>query len=422
MEIQPSQSRRSKDESNKILDFNEDALRLELIGNSGKELMSISRRTSKTVEDQLNQIKASIQGFHAIKSEIDIIKSESTIINTSVQELSGDTKENSQMLDNVFEKMKVLEEKFADINTLLRTINSIADQTNLLALNATIEAARAGEQGKGFTVVAHEVKELSRTTKMANEDIQNKVKLIGDSIVDLSLNVKSTKEKMGLSLQIMNKTKDQAESINSKTSQSKILVDQSINIFNQLNQSSNHMQADFGQLETIAKAFSYLLTLMNMSDSKLSSIDPLERLGPLVASSTFYAKERFRKDEEEYVLKEDDILISATDLRGVITFANSAFYNVAQYPEGSLVNKPHNIIRHPDMPKAAFADLWQVIKEKKLWQGYVLNRGHKGRVYWVKAIVYPCYENGHCIGYISIRSKPDRAAIETAKEAYRKLP
>jgi len=405
-----------------LKNFNEDFLRSELIGNSGQELMTISSRTSHSITDQSVVINQSIGDFNNIKNEIDVITEDSEKIYTKVQELAGDTQSSSTRLDEVFRKMKVLEEEFKDVNTLLHTINSIADQTNLLALNATIEAARAGEEGKGFAVVAHEVKELSKTTKDANEDIQRKIKLIGESIIDLSENVNSSKEDMSKSMASMNETSAQAKNIREKTSYSKDLVNGSINNFNELEKSSQQMTADLGQLDTIAKSFAYLLELMKMNEDESTSLDPLDRLAPALQASTFNANDRFIKQEDEYVLTEKDILISATDLDGVITFANDAFYQVAQYQVGSLVGMPHNIIRHPDMPKTAFADLWSVIKDQKLWQGYVLNRGQNGRAYWVKAIVFPCYENGKCVGYLSVRSKPRREDIEKAKSAYRKLP
>lgn len=409
------------DNSDKIQDFDEDKLRFELTENSGIELVSISKRATKSILSQTNQIESSINGFDKIKDEITTISKDASDIHMTVHELARDTKENFNQLEKVFKEMKILEAKFSDVDKLLRTINSIADQTNLLALNATIEAARAGEEGKGFAVVAQEVKTLSKTTKTANEDIQNKIKLIGESIIELSDSVNSSREKMNQSMDIIQKTKDQADSINMKTTNSKLLVDQSISVFTELGNSSKKMEIDISQLETIGKSFTFLLNLMKMTSSHHADLDPLDRLAPLVKNSKFFAKDRFKNAEEEYVLTDSDILISATDLRGVITFANEAFYNVAQYPHGSLIGKPHNIIRHPDMPKAAFADLWQNIKSQKLWQGYVINKGRDGRVYWVKAIVFPCYENGVCVGYLSVRCKPSKESIFKAKEAYRKI-
>jgi PAS domain S-box-containing protein len=408
--------------SNEIKNFNEEALRSELIGNSGRELMSISGRTTDSISKQTQVISQSISDFNNIKHEIDVITEDAENIHSKVQDLAGDTENSSKRLDEVYKKMKILEDEFKDVNELLHTINSIADQTNLLALNATIEAARAGEEGKGFAVVAHEVKELSKTTKNANEDIQRKIKLIGESIVELSENVNSSKEVMGQSMLSMNETKEQVGHIREKTSRSKYLVNESIENFNELGKSSKQMTIDLTQLDTIAKSFSFLLELMKMNEDASSRMDPLERLAPLVEQSNFLESSRFSKREEEYVLTESDVLISATDLDGVITFANEAFYSIAQYEQGSLVGMPHNIIRHPDMPKTAFADLWTLIKGQKLWQGYVCNRGKLGRIYWVKAIVFPCYQNGNCVGYLSVRSKPRREDIEKAKLAYRKLP
>ncbi len=409
-------------EDGKLKDFNEEALRSELIGNSGKELMSISSRTSNSISNQTSIIHNSIQAFNNIKNEIDVITQDAEKIHSKVQNLAGDTENSSKGLEEVYKKMMVLEEEFQDVNKLLHTINSIADQTNLLALNATIEAARAGEEGKGFAVVAHEVKELSKTTKNANEDIQKKIRMIGESIIDLSENVNSSKEVMSKSMKSMQDTREQADHIREKTTRSRYLVNESIENFNELERSSKEMTIDLSQLDTIAKSFSFLLTLMKMNQDQSSKIDPLDRLAPALEGSTFNDPKRFTKHEEEYVLNEHDVLISATDLDGVITFANEAFYDVAQYEQGSLVGMPHNIIRHPDMPKTAFADLWSLVKDRKLWQGYVCNRGKNGRVYWVKAIVFPCFQNGECVGYLSVRSKPSREAVQKAKSAYRKLP
>lgn len=123
------------------------------------------------------------------------------------------------------------------------------------------------------------------------------------------------------------------------------------------------------------------------------------------------------------MLRRDDILISATDTRGRITFANNCFYRIAEYNAGELVGQPHNTIRHPDKPKAAFVDLWAVIKAgKMLAQGYVVNRSKSGRRYWVRASVFPCFEKGRIIGYISIRTKPEPDMIEKAIEPYRMVP
>jgi PAS domain S-box-containing protein len=175
------------------------------------------------------------------------------------------------------------------------------------------------------------------------------------------------------------------------------------------------------EISTIGKTFSCLVELIERAERSNAS-DPLLRLEPLIAQSTFNAPQRFARGEPNYRLREDDILISATDTKGKITFANNSFYRVAEYEPGELVGRPHNIIRHPDMPKTAFSDLWTLIKQGRLWQGLVANRSKSGRVYWVMATVFPCFENHQIVGFMSIRTRPDDQAIARATQAYRLLP
>ncbi len=111
-------------------------------------------------------------------------------------------------------------------------------------------------------------------------------------------------------------------------------------------------------------------------------------------------------------------LVSRTDMQGRITFVNKAFIEISGFGEQELLGAPHNIVRHPHMPKEAFADLWATIKAGRPWEGLVKNRTKGGDFYWVRANVTPVVENGQVIGYISIRSKPTRAEIAAAEAAY----
>lgn len=411
-----------KSEKGGIQDFNSEALRNELIGLAGSDLEVVAMSTGESIKKQLATIRHSISDFDNIQKEIEVVNKEATEIHSHMDVVAHGSRESAAQLEEVSDKMLNLQERFSSINNLLKTINTIADQTNLLALNATIEAARAGESGRGFVVVANEVKELSKTTKQANEEIQTNLFQIGAAIQGLSQDVESAKEKMNASLETVDLTQKKVVNIDSQTSEFHHVVMESMRNFQVLDENSGTMENNISELNTIGKTFSYLLELMKIQGVFEETFDPLDRLGPIVESSTFNAPERFTKTEEEYVLKEDDILISATDTRGIITFANESFYEIAQYDRGSLMGKPHNIIRHPDMPKTAFADLWNVIKAGKLWQGYVKNRGKLGRIYWVKATVFPCFENGKCTGYLSIRCKPSPESIETAIGAYRLVP
>ena len=113
-------------------------------------------------------------------------------------------------------------------------------------------------------------------------------------------------------------------------------------------------------------------------------------------------------------------LVSITDLQGVIQYANEDFCRVAGYPADELIGQHHNIVRHPDMPKAAFADLWQKLKRGDSWRGMVKNRCKNGDYYWVDAYVTPLYENDKIVGYQSVRTLPsqkDKVAAQTLYDA-----
>jgi len=121
----------------------------------------------------------------------------------------------------------------------------------------------------------------------------------------------------------------------------------------------------------------------------------------------------------EYVVDERQSIVSTTDHRGNITYANPYFIEASGYAEEELIGAPHNILRHPDMPPAAFHDLWASIKAGLPWQGVVKNRRRNGDYYWVFARVTPIVENGKAAGYMSVRTKPSRAQIDAAARLYK---
>ena len=112
------------------------------------------------------------------------------------------------------------------------------------------------------------------------------------------------------------------------------------------------------------------------------------------------------------------VLISETDTKGAITFADKEFIEVSGYAEDELLGKSHNIVRHPDMPPAAFADLWNTLKKGLLWNGIVKNRCKNGDYYWVEANVTPIVQDGKTTGYISVRTKPSRNQVSEASALY----
>ena len=123
----------------------------------------------------------------------------------------------------------------------------------------------------------------------------------------------------------------------------------------------------------------------------------------------------------EYVLNEAETIVSKTDLHGNITYINQDFMDVSGFSEEELIGAPQNIVRHPDMPKEAFADFWRTLQSGKAWTGLVKNRCKNGDHYWVEANAAPLIENGQIIGYTSIRIKPDRAQVRAAESAYREI-
>ena len=124
----------------------------------------------------------------------------------------------------------------------------------------------------------------------------------------------------------------------------------------------------------------------------------------------------------EIVMQENDFIVSKTDLKGRITYANRVFMRIAGYAERELLNVQHNIIRHPDMPRGVFRLLWNVIENGQECFAYVKNMAKNGDFYWVFANVTMDYDaNGKPIGYFSVRRKPSRAGIDAITPVYQEM-
>ncbi len=125
--------------------------------------------------------------------------------------------------------------------------------------------------------------------------------------------------------------------------------------------------------------------------------------------------------QKEYLLNDGTTLMSTTDTQSHISYANSAFIAASGFEEGDLVGEPHNIIRHPDMPPAAFADMWFTIQQGESWTGLVKNRRCNGDHYWVRANVTPVYQQEKLTGYISVRNIPHREEIDASEKCYAQI-
>lgn len=123
----------------------------------------------------------------------------------------------------------------------------------------------------------------------------------------------------------------------------------------------------------------------------------------------------------ETILRDDAFLVSETDAKGVILFANEQFCNAAEYLVDELLGKPHNLVRHQDMPKAAFKDLWQTVQSGKVWNGIVKNKTKNGGYYWVNATAYPSKNSNGELRYVSVRVKPTDEEISNAISLYKTL-
>jgi aerotaxis receptor len=125
--------------------------------------------------------------------------------------------------------------------------------------------------------------------------------------------------------------------------------------------------------------------------------------------------------QREYDFPEDATLMSTTDTHSHITYANAAFIQVSGFERDEITGQPHNLVRHPDMPKEAFADMWATLKQGRPWTGLVKNRRKNGDHYWVRANAMPVVRGGQTTGYMSVRTKPSRAEVDAAEALYRDL-
>ncbi|HIP58915.1 MAG TPA: PAS domain-containing protein [Campylobacterales bacterium] len=125
--------------------------------------------------------------------------------------------------------------------------------------------------------------------------------------------------------------------------------------------------------------------------------------------------------EDGEVLYDDLYLLSETDEKGIVTYASESFLRVANFTEEELLGQPHNVVRHPDMPRVAFKGLWDDVQAKGFWTGFVKNARKGGGYYWVYATVLKNVDKNGKIKYVSIRTKPSRDDVKKYDELYKTL-
>jgi PAS domain S-box-containing protein len=133
-------------------------------------------------------------------------------------------------------------------------------------------------------------------------------------------------------------------------------------------------------------------------------------------------KLKITPNDREVVMRDDDFIVSKTDPKGRITYGNKIFIEFSGYEERDLIGKQHNVVRHPDMPRAVFHMLWGSIQSRQEIFAYVKNLCLDGSYYWVLANVTPSVDpQGNVLGYYSVRRKPSRKAVAYITDLYRKM-
>ena len=133
-------------------------------------------------------------------------------------------------------------------------------------------------------------------------------------------------------------------------------------------------------------------------------------------------KYKVEPTRHERVMREDDFIVSKTDLKGHVTYGNRIFIEFSGYSERELLGAQHNIIRHPDMPRGVFQFLWDTLAQKKECFAYVKNMSKDGGFYWVFANVTPDFDvKGHPVGYFSVRRKAKPSAIAVVADVYKAM-
>lgn len=122
--------------------------------------------------------------------------------------------------------------------------------------------------------------------------------------------------------------------------------------------------------------------------------------------------------DDEVPFPEGSLIVSRTDLQGIITHANDAFVEMSGHPREALIGAPQSILRHPQMPRAAYQSLWATAKRGEKWHGYVKNLRMDGAFYWVYATVVPNVRGGVVTGYTSVRRKPSRSRVAEVAALY----
>jgi aerotaxis receptor len=127
------------------------------------------------------------------------------------------------------------------------------------------------------------------------------------------------------------------------------------------------------------------------------------------------------EDNGEVTFDSDFLIISETDEKGNIIYANNNFIEISGFKKEEIIGYPHNIVRHPDMPRVAFKMVWDDLKKKGFWEGFVKNLRKDGKFYWVYSTIMRKVDSSNRVTYMSIRTKPKKSDVEKAEKLYATL-
>lgn len=156
----------------------------------------------------------------------------------------------------------------------------------------------------------------------------------------------------------------------------------------------------------------------------MDNMSPEDVIGSGIESEQHYfdgSSRRIIVTDVETHFPTGELIVSQTDPAGIITMCNEAFVQMSGFRMSELIGQPHSILRHPDMPKAAFADLWETVNAGKRWSGYVKNLRKDGGFYWVYATVIPKVRSGEVVGHTSVRREPSRKKVDEAIATYQAM-
>ena len=393
----------TKQNSQKTKSFQES---FEEVQNASKETLSKIQELESATKSQTSGIEEVSQSIQSIATAIQSVaanatkamemmrQSEQITQNISTDAAKGMTKMDSMksIVSESSNDVKKLATELAKVDNMTGFITTIAEQTNLLALNAAIEAARAGDVGRGFAVVADEVRRLAENSKKGAEDISQLI----SSLKDSSNKTTDSIEKGNV---VVQEAYDVITSILGSIKQITVSITEVVSQMQEISAATE--QVSSGTEEATAASEEILsvaqTNLKSFEESKIKQKDEIQ----LITETTKLTE--ILVDTSNTL--DSSLIVSITDIDGLITFVNNQFLDVSKFASEELMGESHRLLKSGWHDKGLFDLLWKTISSGKMFQGYVRNKAKDGTIYWVKTAISPTYDEHHNIkGYVGVRT------------------